>query len=332
MRPFLACLLLVAGAGSARAIEPEALVGTWHVLVHYTDAATEHPERERWVDRVWKFERAGDRLEWTDYPIVVFKDGSERFAALGTNRQARVLGYWEPNSRQQDEIEQGLEVNPRGSKTKTLRSSADGSWSSGGRARAESSLYLTYTETWTIAHDTESGLPDFGRADSMSSGISDSIDGQTLFTTERVGEGGLVLEGRFSRDGTRHGRFRMTRSGESRDVVGSGKDNSARVRELFFGSAASLMGSEADAEAELEKMIAAGEVPDEVRVEVRRQLRAKVEKSLKSRGVRGQPGDVEVDVEAAVDRITAELERLYLDEGRSRAEIDAMIREGRFQP
>ena len=49
-------------------------LGAWHVLVHYEDAASSGAERERWDDRAWVFEREGDRLRWTEYPVVVFDD------------------------------------------------------------------------------------------------------------------------------------------------------------------------------------------------------------------------------------------------------------------
>ena len=62
------------------------LIGTWHVLVHYTDANSNDPEQLRWDDRIWSFERTGSRLRWDEAPIVVFGDNSGRFEHLGTNR------------------------------------------------------------------------------------------------------------------------------------------------------------------------------------------------------------------------------------------------------
>ncbi|MDX1650063.1 MAG: hypothetical protein R3263_09445, partial [Myxococcota bacterium] len=113
----LAALLAVGvalvAAAPAATLELE---GTWYVLVHYQDDATSHPDRERWEDRLWVFERDGDRLSWVDYPIVVFQDETGRFEALGTSRQRRVLHYWEPNEAQLAEITEGLEYNSRGSR------------------------------------------------------------------------------------------------------------------------------------------------------------------------------------------------------------------------
>ena len=63
--PWLMVLVVSAAMLPAARAEAVDLIGTWHVLVHYKDSATDHPERERWVDRVWKFEREGSRLAWT---------------------------------------------------------------------------------------------------------------------------------------------------------------------------------------------------------------------------------------------------------------------------
>ena len=60
----------------------------------------------------------GSRLRWTEYPMVIFGDGTGRFESLGTNRASRVLQHWEPNKAQRAEIASGLQVNSRGSKSK----------------------------------------------------------------------------------------------------------------------------------------------------------------------------------------------------------------------
>ena len=122
--------LLVAATPVTRAAALD-LIGTWHVLVHYRDSATGYPEREHWEDRIWVFEREGSRLRWTDYPIVVFSDQTGRFEQLGTNRARRVLHFWEPNDAQLAQIYEGLEINPRGSRSKALRGSDAEGWNSG---------------------------------------------------------------------------------------------------------------------------------------------------------------------------------------------------------
>ena len=116
----LALLFAATGAAPTAAVD---LIGSWHVLIHYKDAVTEHPERERWEDRIWVFQREESRLRWIDYPIVVFEEQSGRFEQLGSNRASRVLHFWEPNAVQLTQIRAGLEINPRGSRNKTLRGS-----------------------------------------------------------------------------------------------------------------------------------------------------------------------------------------------------------------
>ena len=75
MRRALFALLLAATLPApALAIGADDLVGAWYVLVHYQDSATENADAKRWEDRIWVFEKAGDQLRWTDYPIVVFDD------------------------------------------------------------------------------------------------------------------------------------------------------------------------------------------------------------------------------------------------------------------
>lgn len=215
---------------SAGAIGMEDLLGSWHVLVHYKDSGSDHPDRERWVDRVWKFEREGDRILWTDYPIVVFDDETGRFERLGTNRQSRVLHFWEPNESQIENVQSGLEVNQRGAKSKTLRLDDEGVWTSATRARPESMNFISYVENWSIA-----GLPDapvFERSDSLSSGMTETLEGTARYTTTAVGPDGLLLSGRFERDGTQEGTFRMMRSGGTQWVKGSGKSPNERFREM----------------------------------------------------------------------------------------------------
>ena len=90
------------------------VIGTWHVLIHYTDDHSHDVGAMRWDDKIWVFEEAGSRIRWKEYPIVVFHDQSGRFERLGTARASRVLHGWEPNAGQLAQIESGLEVNPRG--------------------------------------------------------------------------------------------------------------------------------------------------------------------------------------------------------------------------
>ena len=181
-RVLLGCALLlaVAVAPAARAVELE---GTWYVLVHFQDSETSKPDAWRWDDRVWRFTRKGDRLEWTENPIVQFDDDSGRFEAMRGGRAARVIAAWEPNPAQLADIQDGLAVNSRGSKTKTLNAGADGtSWSSGRGSAADSAMVITYSETWSIE-----GLPDapvFTRVDSMGGASAESMEGSTRYASE----------------------------------------------------------------------------------------------------------------------------------------------------
>ena len=202
----LACAL---APGAARAGVD--LVGTWHVLVHYRDSSTAHPEAEHWEDRVWDFEASGSRLRWSEFPIVVFDDEGGRFEREdGTGQYARVLHFWEPSAAQLANIRGGLSVNERGSRTKTLREQ-QGAWSTAERASAAGASAITYQELWSI--DDPEGLPAFVQVDVLASAGAESLEGRTELRTEQVLDGGDRLVGRFQRDGTRSGTFEMRRSG-----------------------------------------------------------------------------------------------------------------------
>ncbi len=199
------------------------LIGSWFVLIHYRDSATANPDSDRWEDRVWTFEMKGSRLHWTDHPIVVFDDGSGRFEARGGNRRARVLAAWQPNEAQRQEIQAGLRVNSRGTKTKSLRGSFESGWESVGTLRAQSASVVGYHETWRIANLTT--LPVFTRDDVLGSGPSDSasariegLEGRTQYTTREVLEGGNLLRGDYARDQNRTGTFQLIRSGSARGL------------------------------------------------------------------------------------------------------------------
>jgi len=204
--PFLLLALLLPG----RAVAQLDLIGTWHVLIHYTDGHTSNPDQARWSDRVWVFEMKGSRLSWIEYPIVVFSDESKRFERRQAGL-ARVLGAWEPSDAQLANIRGGLKINNRGQKKKTLRGSDAAGWSSTARARPGSASIITYEENWSIQ-----GLPDlplFEQLDVMGSGLSEALEGATRWQTTKVEAGGGVLRGSFDRDGSRKGTFIMRRSG-----------------------------------------------------------------------------------------------------------------------
>lgn len=242
-----AAALGLAFAGDVRAVE---LDGFWYVLIHYQDSETNKPDQWRWDDRVWKFEKKGDRLEWSEWPIVILDDESGRFEPMRGGRAARVLGKWEPSGTQLADIKNGLQVNSRGQKQKTLRSESGGTaWSSGESEGAESAMIVTYSETWAIR-----GLPEapvFSRDDSMGSGVTESMSGRTVYTTDTVGPNGEELTGRFERDGTRTGTFRMIRSSGTEALKGAARDQQELQRKRFLEA---MSGSE-EARAEVRKVI-----------------------------------------------------------------------------
>ena len=185
------------------------LSGAWHVLVHYTDAASADAERERWDDRAWVFERQGDRLRWTEYPIVVFDDETGRFENGGARRSARTARHWEPDAGQLADIRDGLAVNQRGVTSVTLRRSGQ-SWVSAPEQEVSSASTIRYLEAWRVDPSAEG--PIFRREDALRSERAEDLAGTTIYTTRAIADQGRQLRGDFERDGTQRGSFVMTRA------------------------------------------------------------------------------------------------------------------------
>jgi hypothetical protein len=328
MRRLLAFGLALALASPSLALGADDLVGTWLVLVHYQDAGTENPEAKRWEDRIWVFEKAGEGLRWIDYPIVVFDDDSGRFEAAAGNRRSRVLDYWEPNAAQQEQIRNGLAINSRGSRTKTLSGSDASGWSSARkRAGYKSTRFITYEETWSIE-----GLPDaprFERIDSMGSAGSDDFEGRTLYETTSIEDGGNELRGKFDRDGKRKGTFRLIRSGAVHSVgegggkLATGKEQSrAEFIAMLAPGIGKLPGERS--EADWRKAVAGPDAKQE-----RLALRAALEEGLRTQVL------TEDDLRShytVLTNLAVELERLFVEEGKSLAELQEMMREGEVNP
>jgi hypothetical protein len=275
---------MAVGAASARA-EVD-LSGTWHVLVHYKDEMSANPDEPRWDDRLWSFELTGSRLRWMEWPIVVFSNETGRFERRGTGQYARILHYWEPNQSQLDNIRDGLAVNDRGSKSKTLRKEGDG-WRSTGGARARSAMTITYQENWIVENASE--LPVFIREEMLGAASTESLEGRTEYRTQEIREGGDVLAGSYERDGTRHGSFRMTRAGARKQL--EEKSQKERQEEAWRrGAMSSQM--------------------------VREEVRKGIEKALEARGV-----SVEDD---RLDELVDEWLRLY-ESGLREGEIGAQL-------
>jgi hypothetical protein len=322
-RALLALCLAAALPCAARALTADELVGAWHVLVHYQDSQTGNPDAKRWEDRIWVFEKQGEQLRWSDYPIVVFEDEEGRFERLGTNRQSRILDHWEPNAAQRAQIEAGLAINSRGSRSKTLRGSDAKGWSSAGRGGGyQSARIITYEETWTL-----DGLPDaprFVRNDSMGSAGSEEIEGRTLYETTSIEEGGRVLRGKFDRDGTRIGTFRMMRTGSVRSVDdggGSAPGRQLKRAELVAMLAPGLVKLPGErSEAEWREAVTGPDAKQE-----RLALRAALEEGLRTQVL------TEEDIRThnvLLSNLAVELERLFVEEKKSLADLRKMMLEG----
>jgi hypothetical protein len=206
------------------------LEGTWFVLVHYRDVQTANPDADRWLDKVWTFEMRGSRLHWVEYPIVFFESQAGRFEAYKGNPRSRVLASWEPNASQQKEIDGGPRVNSRGSQSKSLRGNDERGWKTVGRSRVSGANVVGYHEDWSI-EPTSAGYS-FTMREVMGNAATGTDDGLTQYEVEEADEAGNEYRGRFDRDGTRTGRFRMTRTAPIRSLESSDEDESVNKRHL----------------------------------------------------------------------------------------------------
>jgi hypothetical protein len=319
----LVVLLGLVWPAPALALGADDLVGAWHVLVHYRDSATENPDTKRWEDRIWVFEKAGEQLRWTDYPIVVFDDDTGRFENIGGNRASRVLDFWEPNAAQQEQLRAGLAINSRGSRSKTLSGSDASGWSSAKKGPGyRSSRFITYEETWTI-----DGLPDaprFERQESMGSAGSDDFEGRTVYETKSI-EGGDVLRGSFDRDGTRKGTFRLMRTGAVKSVdEGGGRSAAGKTLKRAEFIAMLAPGLEKLPGERSEKQWREAVQSPQAKQE-RLALRAALEEGLRTQVLS------EEDLRSQhtlLSNLAVELERLFVEENKSLADLRKMMREG----
>jgi hypothetical protein len=280
------------------------LVGTWHVLVHYTDDNTSHPDEMRWSDRIWVFEKKESGLRWTEYPIVVFADESGRFEHLGTSRARRVVAAWEPSEAQFAQILEGLEVNDRGKKAKSLRAK-DGGWLTRSRARPLSASVLTYVEHWSV--EGGSDYPVFRQEDQLGAERTETLEGVTLYTTTYMDSTGNVLRGTYERDGSRHGTFRMVRAGSVTGVKGSGKTQSERLRDAWWKNYSQSMSPEG-------------------RENVSQQIRSAIEQHMRREGL--DPRQHQEAVESLSKKIEVEI----FEKGRTIEEIGRMLEDGTVTP
>ena len=306
----LAALLLLLLAPAAHAADlADRLVGTWHVLVHYKDANATHADEQRWDDRVWVFERKGDRLSWTEYPIAVFADETGRFERRASGQYARVLGYWEPSEVQLAEIAAGLELNSRGMKEKSLRNTR-GVWQSASRPTAASASIVSYTESWSIEGTPE--LPVFRREDSLDGERTESLDGVTLYTTTSADPGGEVLKGSYERDGSRQGTFRMLRAGTGKALT-TKRTQAERTRDSFIESMSTRRLDEA-------------QLTQQDRADLQAMIRVAIDERMRS--LRIDPATRTTQVETLVPAI----EKRLLSEQRSLGEIPKLVEEAVVAP
>jgi hypothetical protein len=313
--------------GSARA-ESEAvdLIGTGHGLIQFTDDHTHDPTLMRWDDRVWEFEKAGSRLRWSEYPIVVFRDRTGRFESRGAVRAARVLHGWEPNEAQRAEIAKGIPVGKRGSKQKTLRKRGD-DWQSASRSTAASASIVSYVEHWSISDPT--GKPTFRREDVLGSAETEGLEGVTQYTTTEVLDDGDRLRGSFSRDESRRGTFRMVRSGATRELKGKNKSEGQRFYEKFLGTGFDLaLDHEGSAlrEAVAARTEGRGKVSAELHARVRAEIAAEIAERIR------ESGDDPDRYTSEIESLSEGIESALIEAGRSPAEIVEMLKGGRINP
>jgi hypothetical protein len=240
-----------------------------------------------------------------------------------------VLEFWEPNAAQLAQIQEGLEINPRGSRSKTLRGSDAEGWTSGKKKGGyQSARFITFEEIWQIT-----GMPDrptFIRDDVLGSAATEDVEGRTTWEGESVESNGDVIRGRYDRDGTRIGTFRLMRSGEVSVVKGSGKSQSERARDVMAQAyAAQLFAGELPggvSEADLRKSIDTGEFTDEDRIELRVEFERSLAESFQSQG--NDPRQLRPQIQSLAQKMVA----LFVDEGKSVADIQKMLADGSLRP
>ena len=105
-----------------------------------------------------------------------------------------------------------------------------------------------------------------------------------------------------------------------------GKTQGQRLTQAWFGGLGAAMVSEEALTAEVQRMIADGEVDDETRKEIRRALREGIEEQMRKQGQSPRQN------RAIVDSLTRQVEHLMIDEKKTEAEITEMFRKGEIRP
>jgi hypothetical protein len=230
------CATAIAEGAESRSSASD-LEGTWFVLIHYQDANTHNHKSDRWLDRVWTFKIKGSRLYWVEYPIVVFESTRGRFEAYKGNPRSRVLAKWEPNQAQLAEVMGGPRVNTRGSKSKSLRGNDARGWKSAGGNRVAGANMMGYHEDWSVSPCCNEGAPlEFAFSEIIGNSVRGSAEGRTSYLVESRSDDGQEYSGRYDRDGTRIGTFRMFRTPGIRPLHSS--EEKGTVNERAFKRAA----------------------------------------------------------------------------------------------
>jgi hypothetical protein len=172
--------------------------------------------------------------------------------------------------------------------------------------------------------------PTFIRDDVLGSVATEDVEGRTIWEGESVESNGDVIRGRYDRDGTRIGTFRLQRSGEVSVVKGSGKSQNERARDALARAYASqIFAGELPggaSEADIRRAIDAGEFTDEDRSELRREFERSITASFQGQG--NDPRQFRPQIQSLARKMVA----LFVDEGKSIEEIQRMLADGSLRP
>jgi hypothetical protein len=255
---------------------------------------------------------------------VVFESSSGRFESLGSNRQARVLDYWRPNAAQQAQIQAGLSINSRGSRSKTVRGSDAKGWTTANkRAGYQSARFITFEEVWSI--EGTPGLPRFVRNDVMGSATSESMEGSTVY--QATGADQHVIKGTFQRDESRTGTFRLTRAGSVSSVKAEPEKARAAQRKSFLQS----IGIEAPdfpgdaSEEQVRTAIDDGSFSEDDRRELGLSFRRYLQNEFRKAG--NDPARFRLEV----DYLTDQMLEAFVDDGKSFEQILTMFANDEFR-
>jgi hypothetical protein len=139
-----------------------------------------------------------------------------------------------------------------------------------------------------------------------------------------------VLRGRFERDGTRTGTFRLLRTApvrglgttEEQEQRIAGKRQQMFVDQFFGGDAGLALGGVSP---DFARRAREGELSESERSELRGQIQASLEAGLQDRGL--SPSQLQPQVQS----LTRQIEKLVL-EGKEPAEIERLYRDGKLRP